>query len=694
MTLLTLSQCTKKASNVGDITSQSIHSWRTTPPSAAEARDIMLGDYSTFDLDNGLKVIVVQNAKIPRVSYQLSLNHDPILEKDKTGMSSFAGDLLSKGTQSKSKAEIDEAVDYLGATFNTSANGIFASSLKKHSSDLLNIMTDVLYNASFPQDEFDKMLKRSLSGLATVKTSADAIASNVNAVVNNGLNHPYGEVETEETLKNVSVEDCKKYVDTYFRPNNAFLVIVGDITLDEAKKQANQYFGTWKKGNIPTVKYDTPKPPQGAQVKFADKEGAVQSLINITYPVDMKPGADDAIAANLMNSILGGGIFSGRLMQNLRESKGYTYGARSRLNSDDLVGSFVAFANVGNMVTDSALTEFVYEMRRMTTEEVSDEDISLAKSGLSGNFARSLESPQTIARFALNTYKYNLPKDYYKNYLKNVDAVSKEDLKMAAKKYILPDNINIVVVGNKDEVAEKLLAFDADGEIEFYDAFGRKIEAPSMEIPAGLTAQDVINTYLMKIGGRDKLEAVKSISMTMKADLGGREAIMESVKTASGKFMMQMKMMGMVLQETKFDGQKGTQSAMGQTQELEGDDLKGIKKQGVMFDQLLYSQKGYNLELAGIENIDGKMCYKIQINDPDNEKSIEFYDIKTGLLTRSVSSTPQATLSNEYKDYKEIKGIKLPHVVTISGAMPIPIAMEVTSVSIDESLDESIFKID
>lgn len=694
LSVFVLTQCAKKTVDITPEMNEKIHSWRSAPPGSSEARDIMLGDYTAFDLDNGLKVIVVQNTKIPRISYQLSLKNDPIVEGDKSGLSSFAGDLLSKGTQNKTKSEIDESVDYLGATFNTSSNGMFASSLKKHSSKLLDIMTDVLYNPTFPEDEFEKMRKRTLSGLATVKTSAEAIAANVNSVVNYGVNHPYGDVETEETVKNVTVNDCKNYYATYFKPNNAFLVIVGDITPEEAKDQAQKYFGQWKKGSIPVAKYEAPQPPKGSQVRFAEKAGAVQSLINITYPINMKPGADDAIAGNLMNSILGGGIFSGRLMQNLRESKGYTYGARSRLDSDDLVGNFLAFANVGNTVTDSAITEFVYEMRRMISEPVSDEDISLAKSSLSGNFARSLESPQTIARFALNTYKYNLPKDYYKNYLKNVEAVSKQDIQMAANKYILPENMNIVVVGNKDEVAEKLTAFDSDGMIDFYDAFGRKLEAANKEVPKGLKALDVINSYLSAIGGKEKLQAVTSMTTSMKADFGGREAIMDVSKVNSGKFMMQMKMSGMVLQETKFDGQRGMQSMMGNSQEIEGDELTSLRKQAVLFDQLGYENAGYNLELSGIENVEGQMCYKINVTHSDGDKSVEFYDVNSGLLVRSVSNTPQGTISNEYKDYKDVKGIKVPHTITVSGAMPVPITMEAVSVSINEKIDESLFNIE
>ncbi|MBC7884641.1 MAG: insulinase family protein, partial [Saprospiraceae bacterium] len=469
------SQCSKKTTDAVNLSASVDKSWRKKAPVPAPAREIQLGTYSDFDLPNGLKVIVVENHKLPRVSYQLSFNHDGLIEGDKAGYSSFAGDLISKGTTTKTKSQIDETIDYIGASLNTSAGGIFATSLKKHTDKLLSVMTDVLYNPSFPQDEFEKIRKRSASNLASNKTNPDAIAANIRSVVNYGKNHPYGEVETEETIKNIKIEDCKNYINTYFKPNNAYLVIVGDITPEKAKLQAEKYFSQWKKGEVPMLKYPTPLAPTGRNVAFGNKDGAVQSVISISYPVDMKPGNPDAIKASLANFILGGN-FSSRLMQNLREKKAYTYGARSSINNDKLIGNFNAGASVRNEVTDSSLTEFFYEIGRIVKEPVSAEDMLLAKSSMAGNFAQSLESPQTIANFAINTFRYKLPKDYYNNYLKNLDAVTISDIQSAAQKYIRPDNSNIIVVGNKDNVADKLKKFDSDGVIDFYDPFGKKLD--------------------------------------------------------------------------------------------------------------------------------------------------------------------------------------------------------------------------
>jgi len=696
-TIFIFSHCAKKTVE----TVQEVDkSWRKTAPAPAPARDIQLGTYTAFDLENGLKVIVVENHKLPRVSYQLSLNNDALIEGDKAGYTSFAGDLISKGTTTRTKAQIDETIDYIGASLSTSATGIFASSLKKHTDKLLDVMTDVLYNPTFPKEEFEKIRKRTASNLASAKTNPEAIAGNIRSVVNFGKNHPYGEVQTDETIKNITIEDCKNYYNTFFKPNNAYLVIVGDITPAEAKMQAEKFFKPWEKGNVPVVKYSNPVYQEGSHVRFGNKEGAVQSVINISYPIDMKPGGDDVIKANLMNSILGGGIFSGRLMQNLREKKAYTYGARSNIATDKLIGNFNAFASVRNEVTDSAVTEFIYELDRIVKEPVTAADLSLAKNSMTGNFGRSLESPQTIANFALNTYRYNLPKDYYNNYLKNLEAVSINDVQEMAKKYIRPENCNIVVVGNKDNVADKLKKFDSDGVIDFYDAFGKKLEDKKVEMSSDVTAVGVINDYLEAIGGTSKLNSVKSMHMSMKTNLMGQDATFETYQMAPDKFAMKINMMGMTVQEQKYDGTKALQAQMGNKKVItEGKELESMKKQAVMFEQLSYTNKEYKLELKGIENVEGVNCYKIVVTDKDGDSTTEFYDVKSNFLLRTVKSQEggpgqQVSIITDFKEYKDVSGIMIPFKSVITGAMPVPLELEATLIEWNKEIGSEIFKVE
>ncbi|MCD6333061.1 MAG: insulinase family protein [Bacteroidales bacterium] len=448
---------------------------RTHAPEPGKAKKLELGNYNTFKLDNGLTVILVQNHKLPTVSFSLQLDYDPVLEGAKSGTASLAGSLLRSGTVNRTKQEIDEAVDFIGATLNTSSSDIYAAGLKKHTDELLDVMTDILYHPVFPVKEFEKQKKQTLSALKLNSTDAGTIAATVANVLRFGKDHPYGEPVTEETIGQVTLDGVKSFYHTYFRPNVAYLIMIGDLTAGESRKLAQTYFSSWEQATVPSHAYPDPKPISGVRVAVVDKPGAVQSVVKITWPLKLKPGDPEEIPAKMMNNILGGGVFSGRLMMNLREDKAYTYGATSGLHSDRLIGYFEAGAQVAKAVTDSAITQFFYEIRRMRDEPVSPEDLQLNKNVIAGQFARSLENPQTVASFALNTIRYHLPQDYYATYLEKMDRVTVPDIQQSARKYLHPDSCIVLVVGASQALAGKLKQFATGGTVEFYDRYGNPV---------------------------------------------------------------------------------------------------------------------------------------------------------------------------------------------------------------------------
>jgi predicted Zn-dependent peptidase len=299
---------------------------RSHAPAPAAAPKIQIGSYQFYTLENGLKVIVVENHKLPTVSYSLELDIDPVKEGSKAGAAGFAGDLMSSGTNSKNKDQIASSVDFIGAQFSTSSTNLYGSCLTKHAESLLEIMSDVLTHPVFPAEELEKLRKQALSGLESEKTDPNSISTRIGNQVKYGKNHPYGENTTEESIQGITREDLVAYYSTYFKPNVAYLVIVGDIKPEVAKAQAEKYFGSWTKGEVPSKKFRTPKAPEGNEVVFVPLTGAVQSVIDITYPIELMPASQDALVAGVLNNVLGGSGFQTRLMQNLREDKAYTYG--------------------------------------------------------------------------------------------------------------------------------------------------------------------------------------------------------------------------------------------------------------------------------------------------------------------------------------------------------------------------------
>lgn len=441
---------------------------RSHYPEPAPAPTINIGDAETFVLPNGLKVFVVENHKLPRVTFSLKLDRDPILEGTKAGYTSLVGPLMMGGTSNLTKEQLDEAIDQIGASINVGSTSAVASSLTKHRETLLGLFADILFNPSFPQEELDKLKKQTISALAAQKDDPSSISMVVANAVLYGKDHPYGENATEETVNNIQVEDIASYYKNYFRPNIAYMAIVGDITKAEAETLMNKYFADWEKAQVPTHKWRKATLPLKNEVILVDRPASVQSVMDITYPVELQYNSPDRISATLLTYILGGGS-SSRLFMNLRESKGYTYGAYSSISPDRIIGNFDAGASVRTEVTDSAAYQFFYELKNITQRTITNEEVAAAKAYLTGSFGRSLENPATIANFALNTEIYDLPKDYYKNYLKNLNAVTVETLNSIAPQYIKPANAYLIIIGNTAAFKDTIGQF---GEVKNYTIEG------------------------------------------------------------------------------------------------------------------------------------------------------------------------------------------------------------------------------
>jgi zinc protease len=687
-------QCTPKNASMGNNTNDP-ESFRANKPAAGPAPKIEMGKYESFTLDNGLKVIVVQNAKLPRVSFQLLVDAPPVSQGQSAGLIDFAGEMLTRGTKKRSKADIDESVDFIGANLSSSGSGLFASSLSKHKETLLSIMSEVLLEPAFLPEEFEKAKKQTLSGLTASKDDPDYIASSVGQVLRNGANHPYGEIVTENSVNNVTLEQAISYYNSFWRPNVSYLAVVGDITVEEAKKLVPKYFNSWQKKEILKKNPDAPAFPTETTVDFVDKPGAVQSVVNITYPVNMPHTAEDRVAASLMNAIFGG-VFSSRINLNLREKNAFTYGARSSLNADRIVGSFSAGASVGNQVTDKAIQELLFEINKMRTEKVSADELSLAKNVLSGEFARSMERPQTVANFALNIARYGLPQNYYDTYLEKIESATADDVLRAAQKYLKPDQARIVVVGNKKEVAPKLNGFATKKQVDFYDVNGNKLDDEAFKIPAGLTAEKVLTDYINALGGKDAIAKIKTLEMKGNASLSGFDLSMNSVYLQPDKMAMSISAQGQVMQSVIVNGMRAKVSNMGQSQMLEGEAANDYIEQAKIIEELHFEKENKKVTLSGAEVVEGKNCYQLEVSEADGSSTVYYYDANTKLKVRSISTrqvgdqTIQQTA--DYSDYKAVEGVLFPYTNKISGGgMPAPLVVKYSEIKVNTAVDAAVF---
>jgi predicted Zn-dependent peptidase len=647
---------------------------RSKRPAAAAAQKINIPASQVFTTANGITVILSENHKIPKVSIEMSLGSTPRLEGEKAGLADFAGSLLMSGTATRSKDQLDREIDFIGANLSAGSSSMYLSCLTKHLDKGLDLMTDVLYNANFPESEVERIRKQNLSGMQSTKADAGEMATNATRAIN-FPGHPLGEIMTEATLQNISREDLIQYYKMNFTPQGSYLVVVGDITRAQTEAMVTRYFSAWQGGAVYQNDLGKGQFDKGNRVIFVKKPGAVQSVVYVTFPIDIRAGHKDQLALNVLNGILGGGGFGTRLMQNLREDKAFTYGCYSSLNITENGSWMSAGGNFKNAVTDSAITEILKEFAGIIEAQVTDEELSLTKNNMAGGFARSLERPQTVARFALNTIKQKLAPDYYQNYLQQLEAISKEDVLRVAQQYFTAKNCHIIVVGN-EEILPKLLVFDTDGKIEKLDAFGAPIKETKS---ADITADQLIEAYAMAVTGTTSKKALLKKVKTLKSY--SRESEMSSAQIPfvltstdyfwnGGNEASKMEMPGMVLQKSYFDGKSGyTFSMQGGREDLKAEEIAAKQKASGFIPELNYQANGMNYELKGIENIDGQDCYVLYTNDGIAE-NYDYYATQTFMKLRSTNirkmGEETVETTTNYGDYKTVDGFKFAHAFSMS----------------------------
>ena len=658
-------------------------------PKPGPAPTIKIGKPQTFSLLNGLKVLVVENNKLPRVSFSLQLDNAPYAEGDKKGVADMTSTMIGNGTTTISKTAFNEEVDLLGANINFSAGGVYASSLSKYGARILQLMADGALNPSFKQEEFDKQKAKMLEGLKADENSVQAVAARVSDVLAFGKNHPSGEFVSEASLKNVMLNDVILNYNTNFVPGNAYLVIVGDVKLKETKALVEKYFGGWKKATAPALSYSNPKDVQFSQINFVDMPNAVQSEVTAVNLTTLKMTDPDYFATIVANQIFGGD-FNSYINMNLREKHGWTYGARSSVNGDKYISRFEASTQVRNAVTDSTVVEIMKEMKRIRSEKVTDEMLANVKAGYIGRFVMQIEKPQTVATYALRTQTQGLPADFYENYIKNITAVTAEDVMRVANKYFMADNTRMIITGKAADVLPALEKLKIP--IFYFDKYGTPTEKPAMKkpVPAGVTAKSVLENNITKSGGEKVLAAVKTIFVTGSIVIPQAPAPLTYINKidVKGKSLTEMSMGSMSMMKQLVGDKEGYQSQQGQKMAFAADKFAAEKLRAVPFEELTLLNNSA-LKVSGIEPINGSDAYAIQ-----NGKLTLYYDVVSGLKVAESTTEEVAgkkmTQTTYFKDYKDVKGVKISHNITMNVGFELDI--KVSDVKINEGVSDADFQ--
>lgn len=657
-------------------------------PKPGPAPKINIGKPQTFQLPNGLTVMVVENHKLPRVTASLTIDNAPYAEGSLAGLSQITGSLMGNGTSKISKDAYNEEIDFYGASLSLYASGGYASSLTKYFPRVLELMALGATDPLFTQEEFDKEIAKAIEGLKADEKSVPSTAARVSNILAYGKTHPYGEYVTEETLKNITLADVKQHYTNFFSPNNAYLIITGDIKFNDAKKLVEKHFGKWKKGNSPRIDYPDPKDVQYTQINFVDMPNAVQSEISLININKLRMTDKDYFAVILANQILGGD-FNSYLNMNLREAHGWTYGARSNIGPTRYVSTFRASSSVRNAVTDSAVVEFLKEIKRIREEKVDEETLANVKAGYIGNFVMQIEKPQTIARYALNTKLYNLPDNFYENFIANINAVTADDILRVANKYFSYDNSRIVVVGKGSEVIAPLEKLGIP--MFFFDKYGNPTEKPqAKEVDPSITPKVVLDKFFTAIGGADAVKNVKTISMKGSANVPGAPAPVTIVmKKAEGKFFQEISIEGMgTLNKQVINGNKGYVSGQGGKQDFTAEELEESKGEAIPFTET-YLATVSGLVVEAIEPVDGNDAYVLK-----HGKNKYYYDVATGLKVAESQEQEQMgqkfTTMTYYKDYRDVKGVKIPFNIVQNVGFELDVKF--TDIKVNEGVTDADFK--
>jgi zinc protease len=434
---------------------------RSEPPELGPPPALVLPPIQRAELSNGVQVIMLEKHNVPIVQVNLVVRtgyaFDP---QELIGLTNMATDMMDEGAGGRDALQLADEIEFLGARLGVRAGG-HQTAVSLHTplgrlDAALALMADVALRPDFPAQELERKRLERLNQMLQARDEPRAIAS---VIFDRTLypHHPYGypTIGYPETVRAMKVADLRRWHETYFRPNNAFFVVVGDVTLDEMRGKLEALFGDWRGGRIPTIDWPEAEQVTSRDVYLVDKPGAAQSEILIGR-IGVPRLTDDYYALVVMNTILGGS-FTSRLNQNLREEHGYTYGAGSYFDFAELAGPFLARSAVQTAVTDSALTQFMKELNGIR-EPVPEDELERAKNYVALRFPSRFQTVAGIAGQLTELELYGLPDGYFNEYVQRISAVTRADVQRVARQYIVPDQMAVIVVGDRAAVEESIRA--------------------------------------------------------------------------------------------------------------------------------------------------------------------------------------------------------------------------------------------
>jgi zinc protease len=699
------------------------------PPRPLPAHDVKFPPYDLQTLPNGLQVVAVLHHEQPAVSMRLLVRAGSAADpKDKLGLAKIETDLLDQGTTTTSAEEMNDAIDFIGGAMGAAASPDLSQMsvvvMKDSFETGMRMLSDMARNPAFSQAEIDRQKQQALSGLQVSLQDPEYIANAVFDRLVYGF-HPYGlpQTGTPETLAAISRSDLATFHQKYFLPNNAILAIVGDVTAEEAFTTAKKVFGDWAQREVEPQTFIVPPEP-ARRVVVVNKPDAVQTEVRVGH-LGIPRKHQDYMAINLAIRILGG-EGSNRLHQVLRMERGLTYGAEAQFDTLKESGDFEAETNTRSEATGEVLRLIIDEFWRLQRERVSERELTEAKNYLTGSFPLTIETPDAIARQVLNVLFYGLPIEDLQTIREQVNAVTVDDIQRVAQKYLRPDRLSIVLVGNAAAFASQLkgIGFPIVETIDLDNLdltaanFQRPKRAngpgpilqtvslqqpPSIPAEQGPKAQALLEKVIAAKGGLATLRALRTItavtSETVAAPTGTLEAQTTTLLQYPDHVRIERKLPAAGVAIQVFDGEHGWVKDPGGLHAVS--DLAVRQMQTTLerdaVAALLAAHDGRLRArlLPDVKDESGTVRHALELSANTVEPFVLYIDPETNLIEKEayVSGEPGQPLVEEiYSDYRPVDGVQVAFSGSMRRAGKRVVSRRVTAFTINTLFDPSLFK--
>lgn len=509
---------------------------QTAPEPLAPVPFQIPGAFETT-LDNGLRVVIFSDERLPLVSYRLAFfsgdAHDP---KEHCGLTSALVAMLTEGTESYSSRELAEKVERLGASLHASASEDFtiisASTLAMYSDDILDLLAEIVFRPTFPESELDLYRRNTIENLKFQRSQPNFLANEQTARILYG-EHPYAVVSpTAGDVEKINTVDLANLHERRLLPNNAVFIAVGDLDKDRLMSDLESHFGDWQPADVRSSDFPTPPIRTERTITIVDRPGSAQANI-VLANLATDRNHPDYFPLLVMNQVLGAGA-SSRVFMNLREEKGYTYGAYTRMNARKFAGDFEATAEVRTAVTGDSLREFFYELERIRDDKVAENELGDAKSFLTGVFPIRAETQEGLTNLIVNQQLYGLPSDHLQTYRDHIDAITADDVHRVANEHLHPDAISIVIVGDAAEILPQVSEYA--GKIEIFDTDGNVKNMSEYEMNESEEPADIAGTWNLTLDFQgQKLPVTLTLEQDFASITGKLETMLGDGEIASGK---------------------------------------------------------------------------------------------------------------------------------------------------------------